>query len=125
MALYDLEGMARYIYNITNSKIFIVGHSQVLNLLRTICYIFIWLLVFVFLIFYVLCFILQGTIMSLAAFTQPHIVSMVEAAALLSPISFLDHISASFVLRLVKMHIDEVCVVSFRAFPSGLICQCA
>ena len=63
--------------------------------------------------------------MSLAAFTQPHIVSMVEAAALLSPISFLDHISASFVLRLVKMHIDEVCVVSFRVFPSGLICQCA
>ncbi|XP_071935601.1 triacylglycerol lipase 1-like isoform X4 [Coffea arabica] len=61
LALYDLEGMARYIYNITNSKIFIVGHSQ-------------------------------GTIMSLAAFTQPHIVSMVEAAALLSPISYLDHI---------------------------------
>ncbi|XP_027106025.2 triacylglycerol lipase 1-like [Coffea arabica] len=80
LALYDLEGMARYIYNITNSKIFIVGHSQ-------------------------------GTIMSLAAFTQPHIVSMVEAAALLSPISFLDHISSSFVLRLVKMHIDEVLLV--------------
>ncbi|KAL3515327.1 hypothetical protein ACH5RR_022229 [Cinchona calisaya] len=77
LALYDLEGMARYIYNITNSKIFVVGHSQ-------------------------------GTIMSLAAFTQPHIVSMIEAAALLSPISFLDHISAPFVLRLVKMHIDEV-----------------
>lgn len=80
LALCDLEGMARYIYNITNSKIFIVGHSQ-------------------------------GTIMSLAAFTQPHIVSMVEAAALLSPISFLDHISAPFVLRLVKMHIDEVFLV--------------
>lgn len=47
--------------------------------------------------------------MSLAAFTQPDIVSMIEAAALLSPISYLDHITAKFALKLVKLHIDEVC----------------
>lgn len=49
----------------------------------------------------------QGTIMSLAAFTQPDIVSMVEAAALLSPISYLDHITSKFVLNLVHMYLDE------------------
>ena len=46
--------------------------------------------------------------MSLAAFTQPEIVEKVEAAALLSPISFLDHVDAPFVLRMVNMHIDQV-----------------
>nr|GEW59333.1 triacylglycerol lipase 1 [Tanacetum cinerariifolium] len=45
--------------------------------------------------------------MSLAAFTQPDIVSMVEAAALLSPISYLDHITSKFVLNLVNMHLEE------------------
>ncbi|XP_055833371.1 triacylglycerol lipase 1 isoform X2 [Solanum dulcamara] len=50
----------------------------------------------------------QGTIMSLAAFTKPDIVEMVKAAALLCPISYLDHITTDFVLRLVKMHLDEV-----------------
>ncbi|CAK9187096.1 unnamed protein product [Ilex paraguariensis] len=50
----------------------------------------------------------QGTIMSLAAFTQPEIVKMVEAASLLCPISYLDHITAQFPLRLVKMRLDEV-----------------
>ncbi|KAL3621108.1 sphingosine N-acyltransferase subunit lip1 [Castilleja foliolosa] len=50
----------------------------------------------------------QGTIMSLAAFTQPDISEMVEAAALLCPISYLEHITTRFVLRLVKMGIDEV-----------------
>lgn len=50
----------------------------------------------------------QGTIMSLAAFTQPDIVKRVEAAALLSPISYLGHIDAPFVLRMVKMHLDKV-----------------
>ncbi|XP_051138158.1 triacylglycerol lipase 1 [Andrographis paniculata] len=50
----------------------------------------------------------QGTIMSLAAFTQPDIVNMVEAAALLCPISYLDHITAKLVLRLVKMRLDEI-----------------
>ncbi|CAI9286922.1 unnamed protein product [Lactuca saligna] len=49
----------------------------------------------------------QGTIMSLAAFTQPDIVSMVEAAALLSPISYLDHITSKLVLNLVHMYLDE------------------
>ncbi|CAH9147966.1 unnamed protein product [Cuscuta epithymum] len=50
----------------------------------------------------------QGTIISLAAFTQPDIVVMVEAAALLCPISYLDHISSTFVLRMVKMYVDEM-----------------
>lgn len=46
--------------------------------------------------------------MSLAAFTKPDIVEMVKAAALLCPISYLDHITTDFVLRLVKMRLDEV-----------------
>lgn len=46
--------------------------------------------------------------MALAAFTQPEIVEMVEAAALLSPISYLEHVSAQFVLRMVNMHLDQV-----------------
>ncbi|XP_016461570.2 triacylglycerol lipase 1 isoform X2 [Nicotiana tabacum] len=50
----------------------------------------------------------QGTIMSLAAFTKPDIVEMVKAAALLCPISYLDHITTNFVLRLVKMRLDEI-----------------
>ncbi|GER36933.1 lipase [Striga asiatica] len=50
----------------------------------------------------------QGTIMSLAAFTQSDIAKMVKAAALLCPISYLEHVTAPFVLRLVKMHLDEV-----------------
>ncbi|KAL4588627.1 hypothetical protein LXL04_001519 [Taraxacum kok-saghyz] len=49
----------------------------------------------------------QGTIMSLAAFTEPNVVNMVEAAALLSPISYLDHITSKFVLNLVHMYLDE------------------
>ncbi|KAK4437933.1 Triacylglycerol lipase 1 [Sesamum alatum] len=77
LALHDLGEMIRYIHSVTNSKVFVVGHSQ-------------------------------GTIMSLAAFTQPDIVKMVEAAALLCPISYLEHITARFVLRLVNLHLDEV-----------------
>lgn len=50
----------------------------------------------------------QGTIMSLAAFTQPDIVNMVEAAALLCPISYLKHVSAPFVLRMVNMYLDKM-----------------
>ncbi|XP_057788199.1 triacylglycerol lipase 1 [Salvia miltiorrhiza] len=50
----------------------------------------------------------QGTIMSLAALTQPDIAKMVKGAALLCPISYLEHITAPFVLRLVKMRLDEV-----------------
>nr|GLL47287.1 triacylglycerol lipase 1 [Ipomoea trifida] len=50
----------------------------------------------------------QGTIISLAAFTQPDIVEMVEGAAFLCPISYLDHITSTFVRRLVNMYLDEV-----------------
>lgn len=49
--------------------------------------------------------------MSLAALTQPDIAKMVKAAALLCPISYLDHITAPFVLKLVKMRLDEVCLM--------------
>ncbi|PKU67331.1 triacylglycerol lipase 1 isoform X1 [Dendrobium catenatum] len=50
----------------------------------------------------------QGTIMALAAFTMPDMVKMVEASALLCPISYLDHISSNFVLRAVSMHLDQM-----------------
>ncbi|KAL3814276.1 hypothetical protein ACJIZ3_015544 [Penstemon smallii] len=77
LALYDLGEMIRFIYSVTDSKVFVVGHSQ-------------------------------GTIMSLAAFTQPDISGMVASAALLCPISYLEHVTSRFVLRLVHMHLDEV-----------------
>ncbi|XP_020582719.1 triacylglycerol lipase 1 [Phalaenopsis equestris] len=50
----------------------------------------------------------QGTIMAFAAFTIPDIVKMVEAAALLCPISYLNHISSNFVIRAVGMHLDQM-----------------
>ncbi|KAG0485992.1 hypothetical protein HPP92_008087 [Vanilla planifolia] len=50
----------------------------------------------------------QGTIMALAAFTMPDIVKLVDAAALLCPISYLNHISSSFVLRAVGLHLDQM-----------------
>lgn len=50
--------------------------------------------------------------MSLAAFTQPDLVKMVEAAALLSPISYLDHITAPLVEAAVNLHLDEVILIS-------------
>ncbi|KAI3803734.1 hypothetical protein L1987_31895 [Smallanthus sonchifolius] len=90
LALYDLEAMLTYINSITNSKVFVVGHSQ-------------------------------GTIISLAAFTQPDIVNMVEAAALLSPISYLDHITSKFVLNLVNFHLDEMACDGGRADCSDLL----
>ncbi|BFG41948.1 hypothetical protein CerSpe_282210 [Prunus speciosa] len=77
LAEYDLAELIHHIYSITNSKVFIVGHSQ-------------------------------GTIMSLAALTQPDIAEMVEAAALFCPISYLGHITAKFVLRMVNMHLDQM-----------------
>ncbi|CAL5080289.1 unnamed protein product [Urochloa decumbens] len=52
----------------------------------------------------------QGTIMGLAAFTNPEIVKMIGSAALLCPISYLDHVSASFVLRAVAMHLDQMLI---------------
>ncbi|MQL92893.1 hypothetical protein Taro_025525 [Colocasia esculenta] len=33
---------------------------------------------------------------------------MIEAAALLCPISYLDHISSPLVLKVVKMHLDQM-----------------
>lgn len=51
--------------------------------------------------------------MSLAALIQPNVVEMVEAAALLCPISYLDHLTAPLVLRMVALHLDEVCFVSY------------
>uniref|UniRef100_A0A7N1A1T3 AB hydrolase-1 domain-containing protein n=1 Tax=Kalanchoe fedtschenkoi TaxID=63787 RepID=A0A7N1A1T3_KALFE len=50
----------------------------------------------------------QGTIMSLAVFTQLEIVQMVAAAALLCPISYLEHVTAPLVLRMVAMHLDQM-----------------
>ncbi|KAK9165843.1 hypothetical protein Scep_001034 [Stephania cephalantha] len=50
----------------------------------------------------------QGTIMALAAFTQPEIVDMIEAAALLCPISYLGHVTSPFVHRLVGLHLDQM-----------------
>ncbi|KVH93328.1 Alpha/beta hydrolase fold-1 [Cynara cardunculus var. scolymus] len=65
----------------------------------------------------------QGTIMSLAAFTQPDIADLVEAAALLSPISYLDHITSKFVLNLVQMHLDEVSFSSLIQIYVNLILE--
>lgn len=53
----------------------------------------------------------QGTIMALAAFTQPDVVKLVEAAALLCPISYLYNTNAELVRELVSLHVDEVCIV--------------
>lgn len=52
--------------------------------------------------------------MGLAAFTLPEIAKMISAAALLCPISYLDHVSASFVLRAVGMHLDQVLYYSLN-----------
>ncbi|KAF7128102.1 hypothetical protein RHSIM_Rhsim11G0159500 [Rhododendron simsii] len=77
LALYDLAAMLHYVNSVSNTEVFIVGHSQ-------------------------------GTIISLAAFTEPDIVKMVAGAALLCPITYLEHVSAPLVLRLVSMHLDQV-----------------
>ncbi|XP_073003412.1 triacylglycerol lipase 1 [Typha latifolia] len=50
----------------------------------------------------------QGTIMGLAALTIPEINEMIDSAALLCPISYLDHVSARFVLRAVGLHLDQM-----------------
>ncbi|KAH7835637.1 hypothetical protein Vadar_028228 [Vaccinium darrowii] len=77
LALYDVAAMLQYVNSISNTAVFVVGHSQ-------------------------------GTIMSLAAFTEPDIVKMVAGAALLCPITYLEHVSSPLVLRLVSMHLDQV-----------------
>ncbi|KAK8947698.1 Triacylglycerol lipase 1 [Platanthera guangdongensis] len=50
----------------------------------------------------------QGTIMALSAFTMSNIVKMVEAAAFHCLISYLDHISYTFVHRVDSTHINEM-----------------
>lgn len=79
--MYDRAELINSINSVTNSKLFVVGHSQ-------------------------------GTIISLVSFTQPEIVEKVEAAALLSPISYLNHVSAPMVQRMVNMHIDQMIVTA-------------
>uniref|UniRef100_A0A9I9DGZ3 Partial AB-hydrolase lipase domain-containing protein n=1 Tax=Cucumis melo TaxID=3656 RepID=A0A9I9DGZ3_CUCME len=54
----------------------------------------------------------KGTIMSFAALTQPEIAKNVEAAALLSPISYLEHITAPLVRLMVDTHLDTIILAS-------------
>ncbi|GMN37761.1 hypothetical protein TIFTF001_007090 [Ficus carica] len=79
LALHDLPAMLRYVNSVTNSKVFVVGHSQ-------------------------------GTLMSLAGFTQRDIAEMVEAAGLLSPVGYLGHISSELILDMVNLHLDQACL---------------
>jgi len=64
----------------------------------------------------------QGTIMGLASFTMPETVEMVQAAALLCPISYLNHISSSLILTAVNLHLDQILLtlgyskLNFRRF---------
>ncbi|KAM1176323.1 hypothetical protein COP2_029338 [Malus domestica] len=50
----------------------------------------------------------RGTIMPLAALTQPDIAELVEAAALFCPISYLEHITSKFALRMVIIYNDQI-----------------
>ncbi|KAJ3693313.1 hypothetical protein LUZ60_008793 [Juncus effusus] len=50
----------------------------------------------------------QGTIMGLASFTMPEIISYLDSAALLCPISYLDHVTSRFVIRAVALHLDQI-----------------
>lgn len=50
----------------------------------------------------------QGTIMGLASFTQPAVPEMLAAAALLSPISYLDHITSAFLNSAAHHYIDRM-----------------
>ncbi|XP_059077369.1 triacylglycerol lipase 1 isoform X2 [Cryptomeria japonica] len=79
LAAYDLPAMIEFVYSVTGSKVYYVGHSQ-------------------------------GTIMGLAAFTQSEVTNMIGAAALLSPISYLDHITSTFARTAVNMHLDEMMI---------------
>lgn len=51
---------------------------------------------------------MQGTILGLASFTQPAVTDMLAAAALLSPISYLDHISSNFINSAAHHYIDRM-----------------
>ena len=46
--------------------------------------------------------------MGLAAFTQPVVTDMLAAAALLSPISYLDHITSAFINVAAHHYIDKM-----------------
>ncbi|XP_078170814.1 lipase 1 isoform X1 [Carex rostrata] len=50
----------------------------------------------------------QGTIMGLAAFTMPEIAELIHSAALLCPISYLNHLTSRFVRRALALHIDQM-----------------
>lgn len=54
--------------------------------------------------------------MSFAALTQPNVAEMVEAAALLCPISYLGHVTAPLVERMVFMHLDQVGTLGARIY---------
>ncbi|XP_024371740.1 triacylglycerol lipase 1 [Physcomitrium patens] len=59
----------------------------------------------------------QGTITGLASFTHQAVTDMLAAAALLSPISYLDHISSKFINNAALYHIDIlVKSMGFREF---------
>lgn len=105
LAMYDLAEMVQYMYSLANSKIFLVGHSQVIVLLELNKGSGPLLRISKLNFF---SFFRQGTIMSFAALTQPRVAEMVEAAALLCPISYLDHVTAPLVERMVFMHLDQV-----------------
>eukprot|EP00250_Pteridium_aquilinum_P026771 c33565_g1_i1 orf=187-1359(+) len=49
----------------------------------------------------------QGTIMAFAAFTEPRVINMIAAAALLSPIAFLSNITSPFARAAVNLHVDQ------------------
>lgn len=50
----------------------------------------------------------QGTIIGLASFSQPVVTDMLAAAALLSPISYLGHITSSFINTAAHHYIDRM-----------------
>jgi lysosomal acid lipase/cholesteryl ester hydrolase len=50
----------------------------------------------------------QGTIMGMAAFSQTKVNSMVAAAALLSPITYLDHITSNFIKYAADHYVDRM-----------------
>ncbi|GBG75429.1 hypothetical protein CBR_g20059 [Chara braunii] len=78
MALYDVPAMLRHIYTVRNG-------SKVTYLGHS-----------------------QGTIMGLAAFSLRKITHMVEAAILLCPIAYLDHVSSAFVRVAASVYIDKL-----------------
>ncbi|KAM2186348.1 hypothetical protein ACFX1Q_031245 [Malus domestica] len=58
----------------------------------------------------------QGTFMSLAALTQPDIAELVDSAALFCRISYLEHITSKFALRMVNVYVDHVFLIFFKVY---------